>query len=124
MSAWMAQHVAAGRLHFGRRLPDRLGLQGGDDHLAARGAELLGDDAAQAAGTAGDQGDFVLPETHGDRGPGGSNRQRVRRTLLSAHEGVGLGVVDELLLLQVPADLAAQQHGDVGHVAGVDRVSG
>ena len=64
-----AQHVAAGRLHLGGRLLRPLGLQGGDDDLAAGGGELLGDHAAQAAGTTGDEGDFVLPEGHGDRGP-------------------------------------------------------
>ena len=68
------QHVMAGRLHLGGRLLDRLGLQGGDGDLAPGGGELLGDHAPQAAGAAGDQDDLVLPESHGDRGPGAFKR--------------------------------------------------
>ena len=36
---------------------------------------------------------------------------------------VGLFVVDELLLLRIPLHLAIQEHGDVGHVAGVHGIA-
>ena len=60
-----AQHLAAGRLHFLLRAGDGLGLEADDRQFRSRPGEMLGDDAAQSARSAGHQNDFVLPIIHG-----------------------------------------------------------
>ena len=59
-----AEDVMAGGLHFGGGLFDGVGLQADDGEFGAGGGEAIGDDAAQAAGAAGDENDFVLPVIH------------------------------------------------------------
>ena len=53
--------------------------------LAAGGGERLGDHPPQPAGAAGDQDNFVLPESHWR-----SDFDRVRLAHLAAHQGLGV----------------------------------